>query len=107
MSKRNSPRRDVELSKLRYEIGVYEHPESFVTCDGKEYLVGSDVTNRRREVYERDGRHCVVCGRYLSWEQMELDHIGKNYGQRRHDNIENLRALCASCHRTGPNAKHA
>jgi 5-methylcytosine-specific restriction endonuclease McrA len=97
-----SIRVDRELTAQRRGDGTYLDSRSQVHQDGREYLKGVDVGRRRQEVWERDKRHCVVCGVYVTWDAMEMDHIGKNYGQKRHDNIENLRTLCSKCHR----AKH-
>jgi hypothetical protein len=103
---RDSPRRDVELTKLRHETGDYHDAASYVNQDGKEYLVGCDVGHRREQVYERDRHHCVKCGRYVTWEQMEMHHRAKNYGGRRWDNLDNLEVRCHDCH-TGVNGVHA
>lgn len=102
----HSFKKDVELTKLRHEMGIYSHPDSQVHINGKEYLFGEDKRERRRQVWERDQRRCVRCGVYVDFEQMEMDHIAKNVGEPRWDNIENLRILCVPCHR-GPKGKHA
>lgn len=108
--RRPSFRKDIELTKLRRETGVYRDPRSEVHFDGKEYLAGEDVGRRRMEIWERDQRRCVQCGVYVTWEQMEMDHIAPNFGGRRWDNQENLRTLCGpfqnGCHRGSKNAKH-
>ena len=104
---------DQELTKLRHETGVYEHPNSQVHINGKEYLFGKDKTRRRMEVWERDGRRCVQCGIYVTFEQMHMDHKARNYGEQRWDNLENLQTLCPpppfgnGCHIGGETAKHA
>jgi hypothetical protein len=87
---------------------------SFIGADVHEYLQGEDRTERRRQVWERDGRRCVKCGNAVTWEQMEMDHRkGGNYGRcdclscnRHGDGGGNLQTLCAHCHR-GPRGKHA
>ena len=103
--------KDIELTKLRFETGTYQDPRSEVFLDGKEYLAGQDVTNRRTEVWERDKRRCVRCGVYVTFEQMHMDHVAKNYGARKWDNIDNLQTLCGPsqncCHIGGKNSKHA
>ena len=87
-------KKDVELTKLRFEMGVYVDPRSWVKIDGKEYLAGWDVHNRRIEVWERDRHHCVLCGMYVSFEAMHMDHVARNCGEQRWDNLDNLRTLC-------------
>ena len=104
---------DQALTKLRREAGVYRHPDSVIHLDGREYLVGIDKRNRRREVWERDGRRCVECGLYVTFEQMHMDHKARNCGERRWDNLENLQTLCPpppighGCHIGAKGAKHA
>lgn len=97
--RKDSPRIDRELTRLRHEIGDYEHPDSFVNWDGKEYLYGPDKTRRRYEIWERDKRRCAHCGKYVTFEQMEMHHLAKNHGAMRWDNADNLRTLCSECHR--------
>jgi len=77
-----------------------------VNQDGKEFLAGCDIGHRRQEVYERDKHHCVKCGRFVTWEAMEMHHRAPNYGGRRFDNLENLETLCSECHR-GKGGVHA
>lgn len=102
--------RDVELTKLRRETGIYVDPRSFIDSWGKEWLYGQDVTNRRLEIYERDGRCCVLCGAFCTFEEFEWDHIiPKSKGGD--DSLTNGRVLCGpfknGCHRGSENSKHA
>lgn len=106
MPKRESIRVDRLLTAQRRGDGTYLDRRSAIHQDGREYLKGVDVGNRRREVWERDKRRCVVCTVYVTWEKAHLDHIAKNYGQKRWDNADNLRILCQKCH-IGPGGKHA
>lgn len=101
--KRESIRIDRDLTAARFLNGTYQDSRSQVHQDGREYLKGVDVGRRRREVWERDRRRCVGCKEYVTWEQFEMDHIAKVVmGERRWDNLSNLRTLCRNCHR----AKH-
>lgn len=81
--------------------------------DGREYLAGSDKMRRRWECWERDKRHCVECGMFVTLEQFHMDHIAKNHGERRWDNLDNVRTLCPpppvgnGCHIGAKGAKHA
>lgn len=96
------------------EAAQFECPDSFIGFDGHEYLEGKDRTKRRRQVWERDGRRCVRCGKYVRWKnEAEMDHRkGGLYGRcdcltcdRHGDGKGNLQTLCAECHR-GPEGKH-
>jgi hypothetical protein len=111
MLKHESIRVDRELTAQRRSDGTYLDRRSQVHQDGREYLKGVDIRNRRWEVWERDGRRCLGCHEYVSFERMEMHHVAKNYGQKRHDNIENLQTLCGpwqnGCHRGSKGAKHA
>ena len=76
-------------------------------------MFGEDKTSRRLEVWERDKRRCVRCGKFVTFEEMHMDHVAKNYGEMRWDNLENLRTLCPpppvgnGCHIGAEGAKHA
>ena len=88
-------------TKYLHDTGVLVDKRSFVGLDGHQYLKGDDISRRRREVFERDGYKCKVCGAAVDWETGELDHIqGGLVG--RHDDMSNLQTICAPCHR----AKH-
>lgn len=58
-------------------------------------------TATRQAVLERDGA-CVLCG---STERLEVDHIVPRSEGGGHG-LENLRALCAECHRAPPSREH-
>ena len=64
---------------------------------------------RRWLVYERASRRCQKCGIYMTFEQMEMDHVIPR-GQGGDDRLSNLQALCGplqnKCHRGGKNSKH-
>lgn len=72
-----------------------------VTDDGREILTGKDWTNRKREVWERDGKRCTHCFRRLRILEFDADHINLRgmSGGKRDDRLENLRILCRQCHR--------
>lgn len=66
---------------------------SFVGRDSHEYLSGRDRTLRRLEVWKRS-KHCATCGKFLSWSEIEMDHVqGGLYG----------RCDCLDCDRNGGN----
>jgi hypothetical protein len=92
-------------TKIKRECGDYEHADSFVATDGREYLVGIDKKRRYIEVWERDRHHCVKCGAFVPLDQMEPHHVAQNYGARRWDNADNLVTLCSGCHR-GARGEH-
>jgi len=65
-------------------------------------LKGAAMSALRREVYERDGGCCVVCGRWVPlegglWERAHLAHI-KSRGAGGGDVIDNVQIKCAECH---------
>jgi 5-methylcytosine-specific restriction endonuclease McrA len=68
--------------------------------DGREVLKESAWRERRREVWERDGKRCRGCARRLSLAEAHIDHIRLRgmHGAARDDRRENLRTLCATCH---------
>jgi 5-methylcytosine-specific restriction endonuclease McrA len=66
--------------------------------DGREILSGAAWQRRRKEVWERDGRKCVICNRGLpALRDAETDHIVKR-SKARDDRPQNLRSLCRGCH---------
>ncbi len=76
---------------------------------GEELMVGERtraeaVAEIRRQVYERDGRTCVRCGRPVTWEQMHL-HERKARGRGGEISVENSETSCAACH-IGPQGAH-
>lgn len=93
-------------------------PRSYVRLDGAQFIFGRDMTNRRREVWERDGRKCVYCETPVVFEwdwtvrpdAMELNHR-RSRGLGGDDRIENLETICHGCHvirhvmRTDPSRK--
>lgn len=107
--------RGAQVDEVATEARHFEDVDSFIGKDGHEYLAGADRSRRRLEVWERDGRRCVKCGIYLGWQEFEMDHRkGGLYGRcdcltcnRHGDGKGNLETMCAACHRTGENAKHA
>ncbi len=65
-------------------------------------LDGDDLTALRRACYERDGGHCVICGRSVMWESgyygsMHMAHI-KARGAGGSDTLENVETKCPRCH---------
>jgi hypothetical protein len=97
------------LTEARYKAGIYQDSASYVCLDGREVLSGADVTARRRQVYDRDGGYCVTCGKFLTFEQFEMDHRIKR-SELRDDRLENLAVKCGQfgngCHRGSKFAKH-
>lgn len=52
----------------------------------------------RQVVYERDHGYCQICATPLAMKDCEIDHI-KPKVEGGSDDLENLRTLCAPCHR--------
>lgn len=91
---------DIERTKLLHETGGMIDRDSYVTFSGKFFLAGDDMTQRRREVWERDERRCVLCGALVSFERFEMDHFPSKRSDGGDDKMENLRTLCGTpCHR--------
>ena len=78
---------------------------TYVSFSGTEYLAGPDMTARRQEVWERDKRHCILCGRFVTFAMMHLDHHPLARSAGGDDSLGNLRTLCVNCH-IGPGGKH-
>lgn len=102
---RGGGKTDLELTKIRRELGDYTDPRSYVRPDGAEFLFGEDLTRRRRECWEKYKRRCACCAKYVTFDQFEMHHR-KTRGRGGDDSLGNLQVLCADCHR-GPNGKHA
>ena len=97
---------DEQATLWRRAVGHFRDQRSFVGRDGHVYLYGEDKRQRRREVFARDGGRCVRCGVMVGKEWGEMDHEqGGLVG--RCDCLHNLQVMCAECHRTGKNRKHA
>ncbi len=50
----------------------------------------------RLKVYEKYGGHCAYCGKIITYNNMQVDHVKpkRNGGQ---DNIDNLNPSCRRC----------
>lgn len=72
---------------------------SYVTLDGKQFLAGEDMTKRREYVFSMDGGRCRLCRAEVDWLTGELDHFPVSRGRSGDDSINNLRTLCANCHK--------
>ena len=58
-----------------------------------------------RSRHELTDAECERCGRHITWDTMEMNEKKlKSLGGE--VSMENCEALCASCHRTGPDAHH-
>ena len=79
----------------------YEWAEG-LSPDRAAYYRSEAWRERRRERRERDGHRCVVCGfnykRYLVCHHITY----KNFGN---EPLEDLRTVCADCHRTASAAE--
>lgn len=80
--------------------GKQSEPGVRTLRDGREICSHAFWMVRRREVWVRDGRRCVFCGRALSNHAAEIDHIKTRGmgGGSRDDRLSNLRTLCHDCH---------
>jgi 5-methylcytosine-specific restriction endonuclease McrA len=70
--------------------------------DGREIVnmltaAGREIyRSRKRKAWEAQGGLCAICGRYVSWEECEADHIRPRSLRRddRQDNIQAVHHLC-------------
>ena len=61
----------------------------------KSYIQTKKWKQIRKEVLERDGRKCVICG---SKSRLEIHH--KTYENWKNENLDELVTLCKTCHTT-------
>ena len=100
-------RKDVAVSKLLYENGIFLDRRSFVSLNANEphlFLKGDDMIVQRQRVWQRDKGFCRSCKRkgvrkYLSPLESELHHI-QHRGKGGSDDKGNLEIICSTCHRT-------
>jgi 5-methylcytosine-specific restriction endonuclease McrA len=59
----------------------------------------------RRKVWERDGGKCQHCGKEVSLEECNIDHIKS--GLRGTNHLNNLRTLCRRCHVLRNDGRHS
>lgn len=84
--------------ELPYHLDPYPGKRSW---DGLNSRYGEDWTEKRDETRQRDGNQCTLCG---STDRIEVHHIRKHKGNRKHDPAK-MMALCASCHRKATNPR--
>jgi 5-methylcytosine-specific restriction endonuclease McrA len=89
-----------KIDPLATSRRAFIDPESFVTRDGREYLYRADLSNRRRDVFERSGGFCerIGCNRCITAQTMKLHHK-KARVKGGAENMDNLLALCRRCDR--------
>lgn len=68
--------------------------------DGSEFwdLCGRDMGIMRNRVIVRDRQRCQKCGKALTFEECEIDHI-RSRGKGGDDSLGNLQVLCRKDHR--------
>lgn len=71
---------------------------SYVTVDGKQFRLGTDMIRIREAVYLRDMGICQECKKPIGLSQDELDHFPLSRGQGGDDSMENLRIVHRRCH---------
>lgn len=83
----------------------YANPSSYISTDGREILFGEDLKRRYQEIWERDGRRCVECGRLLSFANMHPHHRTER-SRGGDDKPGNLETRCYK-HHIGSEGIHA
>lgn len=51
----------------------------------------------RRAVYEKCDGHCAYCGKEISYEEMQVDHVDSHYRHQGKDEIDNYLPSCRDC----------
>lgn len=90
--------RYIQINKfLDHQKPHYKEPPSLIPApDGHVdslYIVGAVPEPVRQEIFERDGRQCVLCH---STDKLSIDHIKPRSLGGTNDK-DNLRTLCMSC----------
>lgn len=76
------------------KAAAYLHKRSYRSFDGREFLFGADMSKRRAECFERDGRRCTRCHRPAGFgTRLVADHI-ESKGLGGSDDLSNLRTRC-------------
>ena len=82
----------------------FSDKRSYVALDGRWVCCGSDMVERRGEVYRRDKGICQMCGSHVSWNKGEAHHVKSKGRNLRDDRTSNL---AWSCGRYTENRCHA
>ena len=82
-------------SDVQKKSGIYAY-----VLDGDEHHLGIRAfeDNTKREVYEKQGGICKICGKHFEIEQMEADHITP-WRDGGHTIADNCQMLCRECNR--------
>lgn len=96
---------DTKASAVLRKNGLFEDLRSRLVYDGnyKPHLLlwGMDKSRQRARVFAKSRSKCKICQTPITPDSFEMDHINGGLSGRC-DCIENLQALCHTCH----NAKH-
>ena len=90
-----------QMSKLMVDSDVQKKSGIFAyILDGDIHHLGIRTfdTNTKREVYERQGGICPLCGKHFEIEQMEADHITP-WVEGGRTVADNCQMLCRDCNR--------
>lgn len=100
--------RDINPMEMEKEVGRLMADSDVQKKKGiYEYVFDGDVRhlqirlfdgNTKREVYERQGGICPICGEHFAIEEMEGDHIVP-WSKGGHTSIDNCQMLCVKCNR--------
>ena len=78
---------------VQKKSGVYEY---LLTGNEKALSIRAFDQRTKREVYERQGHKCAICGEEFEFEQMHGDHI-KPWSRGGHTTPDNCQMLCRDC----------
>ena len=83
-------------------VGAWHEWIEGLPPDRAAYYRSEKWRSKRRERRRRDGHRCVVCGHHYK-QHLVCHHITyKNFGN---EPLEDLRTVCADCHRTASDAE--
>lgn len=89
---------DIAVTKMMHDNRIFADSRSFVSLDAHLFLYGQDKEYQRSRVFADSRGLCVACGREITWETFEWDHVqGGLVG--RCDCLHNAAAKCRECHR--------
>jgi len=85
--RKENPEKIKEYQKNHYK----ENPDYYKNKRDIRRALEKDATigelSSRREIYERDNKICQICGEYVEWDDLHIDHIVPYAKQGEHSDI--------------------